>query len=275
MSSAPTASPQPPAGGTPVPPKTGGGAKVLLWILGIFVGFMVLVIVAFAAIGFYVAHKVKQAASNPVYAAARLAVAANPDLETVSSDDSSGIITVRDRKTGKVSTMKIDPEKRVMVVTDEHGKTVTMKLDTARNRLVMTDDQGKTASITADAQAGNIEVKSADGTVKMGAGADKAPDWVPVYPGTTPQNTFSASDDKNVTGSYVFTTKDAVDRVLTYYGDTLKSAGFKVSNTTSNSNGKISGMVSGNTDEDKQTVLVTAGDDTDGTKVSVSYSNKK
>jgi hypothetical protein len=273
MSTAPASSPQPPAGGPPA--KSGGGAKIILWILGIFVGFMVFIIVAFAAIGFYAAHKIKQAASNPVYTAAKFMVAANPDLETVSSDDSSGTITVRDRKSGKVSTMKVDADKRVMVVTDENGKTVTMKLDTARNRLVMTDEHGKTASITADAQNGNVEIKSPDGTVKMGAGADKTPDWVPTYPGSTPQNTFSASDDKSSTGSYVFSTGDTVDKVLGYYGDSLKSAGFKISNTTSNTNGKVSGMVSGTSEGDKQTVLVTAGDDTDGTKVSVSYSSKK
>ncbi|HLW53207.1 MAG TPA: hypothetical protein VKW06_10230 [Candidatus Angelobacter sp.] len=275
MSTAPTASPQPPAGGPPAAPKSGGGAKVFLWILGIFAGFFVLIIVAFAALGFYAAHKIKQAAGNPVYAAAKFMVAANPDLETVTSDDSSGTITVRDRKTGKVSTMKVDPDKKVMVVTDENGKSVTMKLDTAHNKLVMTDEHGKTASITADAQSGNVEIKSQDGTMKLGAGADKAPDWVPVYPGAAPQNTFSASDDKSITGSYVFTTKDPVDKVLGYYGDTLKAGGFKISNTTTNSNGKVAGLVSGSTDGDKQTVIVTAGEDTDGTKVSVSYNSKK
>jgi hypothetical protein len=275
MSTAPTMSPQPPSGGTPLPPKTGGGAKVVLWILGIFAGFMVLMIVAFAAIGFYAAHKIKQAASNPVYAAAKFAVAANPDLETVSSDDSGGTITIRDRRTGKVGTLKFDPVHKTMVVIDENGKTSSMRFDPDKRSIVMTDDRGKTASITADAQGGNVEMKSADATVKIGSGADKAPDWVPVYPGAAPQNTFSANDDKAMTGSYVFTTKDAVDKVLTYYGDTLKSGGFKISSTTSDTDGKISGMVSATTEGDKQTVLVTAGGDTDGTKVSVSYSNKK
>jgi hypothetical protein len=275
MSSAPASSPQPPIGGTPVPPKTGGGAKVLLWILGVFAGFMVLIIVAFAAIGFYAAHKIKEVASNPVYAAAKFAVAANPDLETVSTDDSRGTISIRDRKTGKVGTLKFDAARKTMVVIDENGKTSSMRFDADKKAIVMTDDRGKTASITADAQGGNIEVKSTDGTMKIGSGADKAPDWVPVYPGTTPQNTFSASDERTATGSYTFATKDSVDRVLTYYGDTLKSSGFKISNTTSNTNGKITGMVSATTDGDKQTVLVTAGDDSDGTKVSVSYNNKK
>jgi hypothetical protein len=237
---------------------------------------MVFVIVAFAVIGFYIAHKVKQAANNPVYAMAKLAVAANPDLETVSSDDSAGTITIHDRKTGKTGTLKFDAARKTMVMVDENGKTTSMRFDPDKKQLIMSDDRGKTATITADEKAGNIEIKGPDGTVKMGATAEKAPDWVPVYPGSTPQGTFAVSDDKNATGTYVFSTKDTVDKVLGYYGDSLKGAGFKISTTTSNSDGKVSGVVRGSTEGDARIVIVTAGsDDTDGTKVSVSYSNKK
>lgn len=289
MATAPGAIPQPPAGGPPAPPQTGGGSKTLLWILGIFVGFVLFVMVSCAAIGFYVAYKAKQAGldpnlmkKNPILAGAKLSVAANPDLQLISSDDSSGTIVVHSKKTGKNITMKVDSEKKIMVVTDENGKTVTMKLDAGGRRLIMTDDQGKTASITATApppgsspQDGGVEVKSTDGTTKIGNTADQAPSWVPVYPGVTPQNTFSANDEKNTTGTYVFTTKDSVDKVLGYYLDTLKSGGYRISTNMGNSNGKAGGMVSAANDGDKQTVLVTAGDDTDGTKVNVTYSAKK
>jgi len=53
-----------------------------------------------------------------------MTVAANPDLETVSNDDSTGTIVVRDKKSGKISTMRVDSEKRTMTVTDDQGKTV-------------------------------------------------------------------------------------------------------------------------------------------------------
>ncbi len=74
----------------------------------------------------------------------------NPDVETVSSDDSSGTITVRDKKTGKTTTLKFDPEKKTMVVTDENGKEATVRVNT-------------------DGDKGTVEVQSADGTVKFGA----------------------------------------------------------------------------------------------------------
>src|SRR5215470_14258557 len=201
MSTTPSASPQP-APGSPAaaPAKTGGGAKVFLWIFGGCLGIVVIGIICFAAFSFFVIHKVKQAGldpdlmkKNPVLAIAKLSVATNPDTEMVSSDDSSGTIVVRDKKTGKVSTMKVDPDKKTMTVTDENGKTVTMKLDPSTNKLVVTDDTGKTATITADAQAGNVEIKGPDGTFKMGANADKAPSWVPAYPGVSAQNVFSES----------------------------------------------------------------------------------
>jgi hypothetical protein len=283
MSSAPSTTPQPPPGGPPAaPPTMSGGSKALLWIFGGCATVVVLGVVIVAGVFFFVIHKAKQAGldpelmqKNPVLAVAKLSVAMNPDLDTVSSDDSSGTIVVRDKKTGKVSTMKVDAVRKIMVVTDENGKTVTMKLDPANNRLVVTDDKGKTATISADTQAGNVEVKGPDGNFKMGAHSDKAPDWVPVYPSSNPQGNFSVSDPKSENGSYSLVTKDPVDKVLSYYGNALKSAGLKVSNTTTNSNGKISGIVSGSSDADKRSVVVTASAEDDGTHVGVVYGSKK
>jgi len=274
-------SPQPSAGGPPAaPPAKSGIGKVILWIVGIFAGLFVLVIVAVVAISFFVVHKAKQAGldpdlmkKNPVLAVAKLSVAANPDTEMVSSNDSSGTIVVRDKKTGKISTMKVDADSKTMTVTDENGKTVTMKLDSS-NRLVLTDDTGKTATITADTQAGNVEIKGPDGSYKMGANADKAPSWVPAYPGSTPQNVFSASNNGEQTGTSAFVTKDPVDKVVAFYDSGLKSAGFKTSNTTNNTNGKVTGMVTGTVDNDKRTVMVIASGEDDGTKVSVTFNSK-
>jgi len=273
MSSTPSVSPQPPAGGPPAaPPAKSGAGKIILWIVGIFFGLFILGVIAVTALGFFVAHKVKQAASNPVMTAAKFMVAANPDLETVTSDDNS--ITVKDRKTGKVSTMKVDPNAKTMTVTDEDGKTVTMRLDPNNNRLVMTDDKGKTATITADPQAGNVELKGPDGNFKMGNNTDKAPSWVPVYPGANPQNVFSASSNGEQMGTYAFVTKDAVDKVTAFYDSQLKSGGFKTSTTTNNTNGKITGAVSGTAENDKRSVLVVVSAEDDGTKVSVTFNSK-
>jgi hypothetical protein len=163
-----------------------------------------------------------------------------------------------------------------MVVTDDQGKTTTWKLDSAGSKLVVTDDQGKTATISTDTQSGSLEVKSSDGgNVKFGGAADKAPDWVPAYPGSSPQNTFSANSATELGGTYSFVTNDAPDKVMSYYGDALKSGGFTVSNMTSNANGKIGGFVSGQNESSKRSVTVTVGTEDNGTRVAVVYSEKK
>jgi hypothetical protein len=261
MSSIPS-SPQTPDVTPPAPPKS-SGTKILLWVIGIIVGLILISFASCAVFGFYAMHRMKQAGfdselmkKNPGLAGAKMAVAMNPDSEIVSSDDNAGTITVRDKKTGKVVTMKFDPQKKVMVVTDENGKTTSMT----------TTGEGANAS---------MEMKTAEGTMKMGSGADKAPDWVPVYPGSSPQSTFSASSGTEQSGSYTFVTQDAVDKVVSFYGDSLKSAGFVVSNMTTNSNGKVGGMVSGEDKATKRAVVVSLATENDGTHANVTFTVKQ
>jgi len=283
MSTTPSAAPQPsPGGPAPAPAQGGSGAKIVLWIFGGCLGIVVIGCVVVGGLVFWGVHKAKQAGfdpelmrKNPVLAAAKLSVAGNPDVEMVSSDDSSNTIVVRNKKTGKTSTMKVDPDKKIMVVTDEDGKTVTMKLDPSNTRLVVTDDRGKTATITANQSAGSLEIKGEDGSLKLGGTADKSPSWVPAYPGVSPTANFSASSNLEQTGSFSFVTSDSSDKVTTFYIDALKSAGFKVTQNTLNSNGKISGIVNGANDADKRNVMVTFSAESDGTHVGVVFSSKK
>jgi hypothetical protein len=193
---------------------------------------------------------------NPGLATAKMAVTMSPDTEIVSSDDKAGTIVVRDKKTGKTVTMKFDPQMKAMVITDENGKSTSL-------------------TTTEDGANASMEIKSPEGTMRMGKSADKAPDWVPVYPGSSPQNTFSASSGGERTGSYAFVTKDPADRVISFYGDSMKSAGFTVSNMTSNSDGKIGGIVSGEDMANKRTVVATLGAEDDGTHVGVTFSIKQ
>jgi len=254
-----------------------------LWIVGGFVGFGVLCTIGIMVVFSLVVHKAKQSGldpdlmqKNPALAVAKLAVTANPDVQMVSSNDSAGTMVVRDKKTGEVLNLKFDPEKKSMVVTDENGKAVTFKADTQNSKLQVIGPDGKTAAtITADAQAGNVEVKGPDGSFKMGANADKAPSWVPAYPGVSAQNVFSASSGGDQSGTSGFVTQDSVDKVLSYYGSSLKSGGMTISTTTTNSDGKLGGLVSGEDSARKHTVMVTAAGDKDGTHVSVTFSAKQ
>lgn len=257
MSTTPSTGPQTPAGMPPAAPAK--KSNVLLWVLGGCGTLILLCIIAFAALGFWGMHKMKEAGldpelakKNPGLATARLAVAMNKDLEMVSSDDNAGTIVVRDKKTGKTSTMKFDPATKSMKIVDENGKEGTITIGD-----------------------GNVEMKGPDGTVKMGVSADKPPDWVPAYPGSSPKNVFSVSNGGEQSGTHAFVTPDAADKVLSFYADQLKSGGFKVSTTSNTTDGKISGVVTAADKEDKRTVMVTAGPADDGTNVSVTFSIKK
>ena len=254
MAAAPPAAPVPPV----APPKK---SKALLWVLGGCGTIIVLCILIFVGLFLFGMHKMKQAGidpelmkKNPALATAKMVVFANPDVEMVTSDDDAGTMVVRDKKTGKTTKLKFDLEKKQMVITDEEGKT---------------------ASFTANTEQGSLEMKGPDGTVKIGSNADKAPGWVPTYPGSSPQSTMSVNANGNQSGTYVFVTQDASDKVLSYYADAFKSAGLTASTTSNNTDGKVSGIVSGADKDHNRSVLVTVSPDSDGVHVSVTFEEKK
>jgi hypothetical protein len=162
MSTGPTPTQTPPAGtpsggAAPAPKKS----NALLWILGVVGAFVLVCILGFTALTMFVVHKVKEAGldpalmrSNPGLATAKLMVAANPDLELVSSSDSAGTVTIRDKKTGKVMTMKFDAEKKSLVVIDESGKQASVQ-------------------ISGEGQDSKIQFKGPEGQVNIGPGAGK------------------------------------------------------------------------------------------------------
>ena len=91
--------------------------------------------------GYFLMRKAKQSGldsgaltKTPAYATAKMMVTMNPELEIVSSDDSSGTIVVREKKTGKTMTFKFDPDKKSMVVVDEDGKEATVKTEHRRRQ---------------------------------------------------------------------------------------------------------------------------------------------
>jgi hypothetical protein len=214
----------------------------IVWVLVILLGLFVLGGVTIAGIGFFVVHKVKQAgldpdlmAHNPGLAISKLVASANPDIQVLNTDDGAGTITVRDRKTGKVTTLTFDQARN------------------GRFSVTAQDDQGKNA------------------TLDFGGSMKAIPGWVPSYPGgSTPKSTFSASaGDGNVSGSFTFTTTDSQDRVLSFYQDKCKELGLKTTNISSPGGGSVIGT----DDATKRSLLVFVGTGSPAT-VSVTYGLK-
>ena len=243
----------------PLPP--GKKSNILIWILGGIVALIVGVTAMCGLAGYFIMHKAKQAGfdsglltTNPAYAAAKMAATMNPDVDTVSTDDGSGTITVRDKKTGKTTTLKFDPDKKTMVVTDENGKEATVRVNT-------------------DGDKGSVEVQSADGNMKFGASASgQMPGWMPVYPGSSPTGTFSTQTKEGSQSSFTFKTQDAPAKVMSYYQDQLKSGGFSINMATNTPQG---GMVMAEDSGKTRSLMITASSSSDGTDVSLTAIEKK
>jgi len=202
----PAAPPMPPpmpmSGPAPMPPPMTQARKTspIVWILVILLGLFALGIVGVVGTGLFVAHKVRQVGidpdlwrRNPGLAVGKIIAATNPDVEVLGTDDATGRIRLRDKRTGKVTSMTFD--------------------DVRNGRFSMTaeDDNGKTA------------------TLQFGGGPARLPDWVPNYPGSSPQMTISANSADTNGGNFSFTTPDAPSKVLHFYQDKAKELGLKVS----------------------------------------------
>lgn len=203
--------PPPPGAGLPAPKKV----SPVVWILG---GCAVLVFLAVVVVmigGLFIAHKVKQAGldpellqKHPELAVVKLMVAANPDAELVAIDEDKGIVTVRDKKTGKTVTMNFEDIKKGKMTFESEGKKVEME----------GHGEGDTGSFT---------VKTDEGTAKFGAGAVKLPAWLPAYGGASVQG-FSSQTSGGSAGTFSFKANDTFDKVVEFYKDALQKAGFTV-----------------------------------------------
>src|SRR5580692_856597 len=145
---------------SPTPPNMPLGQPVVqkktsiwVWILGGLAIFFCLIIVTCGVVGYLGMRMIKNAGfdselmkSNPGLAMAKMVTAMNKDYETVSSNDRTGTIVVREKSTGKVMTMKFDPVSKKMVITTDDGKQSSLTID------------------GSGASGGGVSVQSADGS---------------------------------------------------------------------------------------------------------------
>lgn len=231
----------------------------LVWILGGFAVLMFGGLLTCGVVGFLAMRAVKNAGfdpdlmqRNPGLAMAKMAAALHPDLQTVSTNERAGTITMREKSTGKLVTFKFDTEKKTLVMTGDDGKQVSI-------------------GVTGDDKAGAVTVQSAEGSARFGSGGS-APSWVPVYPGSSPQGTYSSQTAQGSQNSFTFKSKDAPSKILSYYQDHLKSAGFTVTQTVNSEQG---GLMSAETGDKARTVVVTVGTTADGAQANVMSIEKK
>jgi hypothetical protein len=240
------------------PPKK---SNVLMWVLIGVGGLFLMVVLAIGAGSFFLYRTVKNAgfdadlmSRNPGLAMAKMVTALNPDTEVVSTNDRAGTVVVREKSTGKIMTMKFDPDKKTMVIAGDDGKEVTFKAS----------GDGK--------NGGTLDITSPDGNIKFGAAAGNAtPAWLPVYPGSAPQGTLSTQTPQGSQNTYVFKSQDPPGKVISYYQDQLKSAGFTVNLTGSSDQG---GMVQATDSGKNRNVVIIAGSSPEGTSGTITVIEK-
>jgi hypothetical protein len=121
-----------------------------------------------------------------------------------------------------------------------------------------------------DGKHGKFEVKSADGSVQFG-GEAKIPAWVPDYPGSNPQNTFSAQGQNGRTGTFVFKTSDSPEHVAQFYREQLESSNLKVASVVNAGDSQI--LTAADSDKHR-TVNVVVAKEGGETSVNITYATR-
>jgi hypothetical protein len=235
----------------PVQKKT----SPLVWILAILGVFVFLVIVAVVGIGFFVAHKAKEAGldsdtfkRNPALASIKVMAALNPNIEIVLLDEDKGLVTVHDKKSGRTFKVNFDDAKRGHFTVQEDGKGPV------------------TVTTSGDDKDGTVEVNTPEEHMKVGGHGATFPAWVPDYPHSDTQAVFSGTSGGKESGMFAFKTKDSVSRVMDFYEDKFRSEGMEIEHRAHN-------VLSAKQGQNSAVVMV--GADDGETSVSVTFGSKK
>lgn len=246
--------PQPPSY-APNPPAPRKGLHPLAWVAIGCAALVVVGVVVFGAAGWFALKKGKEFAAevekNPAKATAEAIVKLSPDLELVSSDEAAGTMTIRNKKTGEVSTFDYS--------------------QVAEGKLSFETASGE-GSFSLDAGAGGVTVKGDQGEATFGTGAEELPAWIPRYPGATKTTTtYSGRSGDSRTGMAASETSDAPAAVAAWYEKELGDAGFQVSTTNASGGGQTMASVTGQSQEPRRTVTVIATGGTGSTQVAITY----
>jgi hypothetical protein len=230
--------PSAPQAGRPAKRKT----SPIAWILIVVLGLFILGAMAVIGGGFFLYQKAKQAGidaelikTSPALAMSKMIAATNPNVEVIKVDENRGLITLKEKKTGKI---------------------VTINFEDAKN--------GKITFQTQDAGSGRA-------TVEFGAASAKMPSWIPAYPQAKAEGTFAMKGNEGESGSFHFRTSDSATAVIRFYKDGLKQAGMKVTSTESGEGG----MVMGNEQAADRKVVVTVNAEPNSTAVNIAFTTKE
>jgi hypothetical protein len=149
---------------------------------------------------------ISQMKSNPIQALQSMAAKMRPDLEVASIDGTAQTVSLKD-KNGALSTFKFDPQKKTLVLVPA------------------------------------VQPKAAEDPQPPPPddSASSLPDWMPIYPDTTPEIVSSAvtpEGDKQTIAT--FKSRDKATEIVQFYQAKLLESGFKIEAASS---GEPGGMI--------------------------------
>jgi hypothetical protein len=243
----------------PAPPAK-KGLNVWGWLaIGCVVVLLLALGTCFAG-GMFLKNKLggfaKEFEENPAKVAAELAVKMNPDVEMVSSDDTT--MTVRNVKTGEVVTVDFEDAKEGKFTFETKDGKATVDADAA--------DEGGTLTITGpDGQKA---------TFGAGAGTGNAPAWLPIYPGAQVVGNYDGTTPEGHAGAVTVTTSDSLAEVMAFYEEKLRDDGFEVQKMTIAGSDGSGGTVTGTTADQSRTVSVVLSVADGQTQAMVTFNEK-
>lgn len=246
----------------PPPPPAKKKGRAIFWILGGCLGLIIIIVAILIASGVYFVRKAgldpELMKTNPTLAVAKMVATVNPDIEVLEVDEKTGIIRVREKKTGKTMTMNLK--------------------DAQKGKIVFQDEKEGSVEINAQGEGDNasVEVKSDKGNMRWGAGAKvELPDWLPSYRGAEATGVFSMSGEDGKAGSCTLKTGDSPEAVASFYESALKQAGFTITKHTTEIPGKGAMiMLMAEDSNTGRTANVSAQKGEEGTAITLVYENK-
>ena len=198
--------------------------------------------------------------SSPEKAAAKIFVAANPDIELVSEDAGGGTMTVKVKSSGETLTVSY--------------------ADLAKGKLVMTSSSGEQVTIDGTNQdgQGKIVMKSGDSTTVIGTESDLVPTpaWVPVFPKSRPMSGGVRSENsEGVKGTTLAEADATVTEVKDFYESELKAKGYEVQTTVTNAAGADSAMLSADSADKKSKLVIMINSEGQKVNVMLNYEGPK
>jgi hypothetical protein len=239
--------------------ETKEGTHPLVWVAVGCAAVIMMSVFVLVVGGFFLFNKVKDVAEemddNPVVAAAKIIAATNPDIELIEADEENRVVTFRNVNTDEVYTLDFED------------------IEEGRINFYSGDESYSLEVETGESDEGRLTITTDDGTASFGAGAEagELPSWVPVYPGTTPEEAFSAETGEGRSGAFTITTDDGVEDVLDYYVSELEDRGFEIVNRAVSNQGAF--LTAGSPDE-ILTINLAASIEGGRTQVIVNFNEK-